>query len=415
MTVEIREYHKGEDLEAVYRIWREVGWYDELKPEQLALFDEFLAAGRTSVAAVDGTAECLVASQEGDLRYLDGAVSFAGVTGVTTGRVARKQGLAGELVARTVAVNAAAGVQTMGLWFFEQGYYDRFGFGTGNYDHWLAFDPAQLDVGVRHRMPERLDAADWAAVHASRLGRLRDHGSVSLTAPLNTRLQLRTIKNDFGLGYFDGPEGELTHHLWMVGADKESGPYRVWWMAYETYDQLLELLALIRSLGDQIRLVELPEPAEIQLQDFLKQPFRFRTLTQKSPYANEVRGVANWQVRINDLAGCLAQTHLPGSAVVRFNLALSDPIARRLDADAPWRGIAGDYVVTLGPASRAEPGSDARLPTLRASVNAFTRLWLGVRSATGLSVSDELDAPPALLQRLDRRLRLPPARLEWSF
>lgn len=415
MTVEVRDYHRDTDLQAAYRIWREVGWYDELTPEQQSLFDEFLATGRTSVAVVDGAVECLVASQVGDLQHLDATVSFAGVTGVTTSRVARKQGLAGQLVARVVAANAAAGIQTMGLWCFEQGYYDRFGFGTGNYNHWLSFDPAQLDVDVQHRMPKRLDASDWAEIHASRLGRLRDHGSASLTAPINTHLQLSTIKKTFGLGYFDGPQGELTHHFWTSEGDKETGPYRVWWMAYETYEQLLELLALLRSLGDQVRLVELPEPAEIQLQDFIKQPFRFHKLTKQSPYTHRVRSAANWQVRIIDLPGCLRQTHLPGAETVRFNLTLSDPITRFLETDAPWRGSAGDYVVTLGPASRAEPGNDDRLPTLRASVNAFTRLWLGVRSATGLSVSDELNAPPRLLQRLDRRLRLPTARLDWNF
>jgi len=55
------------------------------------------------------------------------------------------------------------------------------------------------------------------------------------------------------------------------------------------------------------------------------------------------------------------------------------------------------------------------LSTLNASVGAFTRMWLGVLPATGLSVTDKLDAPHALLQQLDRLLRLPKPSFEWDF
>jgi hypothetical protein len=129
---------------------------------------------------------------------------------------------------------------------------------------------------------------------------------------------------------------------------------------------------------------------------------------------SQIHALANWQMRICDLPGCLAQTCLPGDGI-DFNLVLSDPIARFLPDDAPWRGVAGDYVVTLGPSSRADPGTDSSLPTLAASVGAFTRLWFGVRPATGLAVTDELSGPPELLDALDRALRLPDPQLDWDF
>ena len=124
--------------------------------------------------------------------------------------------------------------------------------------------------------------------------------------------------------------------------------------------------------------------------------------------------MAYWQLRMCDLPGCLARTHLAGSPL-RFNLALSDPIEAYLDAGAPWRGVGGDYVVTLGPSSGAEPGKDPSLPTLAASVGAFTRLWLGVLPATGLAVTDELAGPRELLTALEETLRLPVPRLDWDF
>ena len=56
------------------------------------------------------------------------------------------------------------------------------------------------------------------------------------------------------------------------------------------------------------------------------------------------------------------------------NLELSDPIEGYLDENASWRGVGGEYVVSLGPESSAKAGADVRLPTLSASVGAFTRM-----------------------------------------
>jgi len=71
-------------------------------------------------------------------------------------------------------------------------------------------------------------------------------------------------------------------------------------------------------------------------------------------------------------------------------------------------------VITLGPSSRVESGTDADLPTLTASVGAFTRMWLGVRPATGLAMTDDLAGPPELLRALDLTLRLPDPKLDWD-
>ena len=127
-----------------------------------------------------------------------------------------------------------------------------------------------------------------------------------------------------------------------------------------------------------------------------------------------MRSSAYWQLRLLDLPGALAETAVDAEPA-RFNLVLSDPIESFLDDGAPWRGVAGDYVVRIGPESRAERGTDRSLPTLSASVNAFSRMWLGVRSATGLSWTDELSGPPDLLAQLDRILRLPTPSPDWEF
>ena len=99
-----------------------------------------------------------------------------------------------------------------------------------------------------------------------------------------------------------------------------------------------------------------------------------------------------------DVPKCLAKTRLDTDDFT-FNLQLSDPIEEHLEDGNAWRGVAGDYVVTLGRQSSARHGTEASLPTLCASVGAFTRVWLGVRSASVLARTDDLRGDADLLLR----------------
>jgi len=407
-------YDPNKDRDAIRRIWHEVGWLEKGKEQQKEAMDLIVECGRALVAKINEEAECLALTAPSTVRYLDQDLPLSAVTGVTTSRVARKQGLAIRLTALAVATDVADGALVSGLGIFEQGYYNQLGFGTGGYEHWIGFDPARLTVAVKARIPRRITSDDWAMVHTARLARFRGHGSCNLNPPEITRADMLWAENGFGLGYCDGPEGELTHHFWCGVKDVEHGPYNIEWISFQTPNQFLELMALIQSLGDQVRLVRMREPQGIQLQDMIEQPFKQRQVSEKSKFESHMRAIAYWQMRICDLPGCLERTHLRGNEV-RFNLTLTDPIERFLDESAPWHGIAGDYVVTLGPSSGAEPGTDASLPTLTASVGAFTRMWLGVRPATGLAVTDEFSGPPELLEKLDRVLRLPEPKPDWDF
>lgn len=410
-----RPYDPERDMDAVHRIWQEVGWIDK---EKNGALDVLLTGGTAaSVAEVNGAAECMVVRTPGTLRYLDAELPFAGIVGVTTSRIARKQSLASHLTAQVIADGAAEGEAVLGLGMFEQGFYNQLGFGTGAYEHEFSFDPARLRVDVHARVPQRISADDWQNVHASRLVRLRGHGSCNLTPPQLTQCDMQLANKGFGLGYVNDA-GQITHHLWCDCRDIDHGPYRVEWMSYQNYDQFLELMALLKNLGDQVHLIEMQEPAGIQLQDLIEQPFKQQHITEKSRFEVKSTAIAHWQVRICDLPTCLAKTHLygtrPRSTPLCFNLTLDDPIASLLPDDVPWRGVGGEYVVTLGPESSARLGQDVKLPTLKASVNAFSRLWLGVLPATGLAVTDDLSGPPELLHQLDD-LRLPRPSFEWDF
>ena len=412
--MEIRNYNPETDFDGVARIWREIGWIDsdsEKQDKALRLFAEQFDA---LVAIIDGSPECFVSTGMGSMRYLSKDLPLSVVTAVTTSHVARRQGLARNLTAKMIARDAEAGAAVSALGMFDQGYYNRLGYGTGTYEYWLAIDPASLRVPVTPRPPKRLGAEDWQAIHRSRHNRLRGHGSCVLDAGAATEAELLWASNGFGLGYPDGPDGELTHLLWFSTKNMEFGPLNAWFMTYQTTEQFLELMALLVQLGDNVQLVRLREPANIQIQDLIHQPFRRRRMTEKSEYENRARASAYWQMRICDVKTCVAAVELPGEPV-RFNLKLTDPIASELDGTADWRGVADDYVVTLGPESSAIRGSEAGLPILEAGVGAFTRMWLGVRPATGLAVTDDLRGPEQLLADLDFVFRLPTPKPDWDF
>jgi len=407
-----RIYDPERDKEAVHRIWYEIGWLE--KKEEEKAMDLFVTGGRAMVAEIDGAAECLVLSTPGTIRYMDRTLPFAGVTGVTTSRIARKQGFASRLTAHVIALDAAEGALVSGLGMFEQGFYNQLGMGTGGYEHRVSFDPARLRVPIKARVPRRITADDWEMVHASRLARIPVHGALNFTPLQCTHSEMMWARNGFGLGYCDGPDGALSHHLWCHVRDVGHGPYNVLWMSYRTREQFLELMALLKNLGDQVRVVRMCEPAGIQLQDMIEQPFQREQISAKTSFETGVRAKAYWQMRICDLEGCLSQTHLC-CAPLRFTLRLSDPIGCFLDADVPWRGVGGEYVVTLGAESGLEVGADPSLPTLDASVGAFTRMWLGARPASGLAVTDDLTGPEGLLRALDRAFCLPDPKPDWDF
>jgi hypothetical protein len=185
-------------------------------------------------------------------------------------------------------------------------------------------------------------------------------------------------------------------------------------MAWRTREQFLELLGALKGLGDQVHSAIMIDPPDIQMQSLLRLPFRMTRLTEQGKYEATALSLSWWQMRICDLPACLAETKLHGGEA-RFNLKLTDPIGRFLSEDALWRGVAGEYVISLGPSSGAERGRDENLPTMTASVSAFTRLWLGVGPATGLAVTDDLSAPDDLLEQLDVILRLPAPQPDWDF
>jgi hypothetical protein len=285
------------------------------------------------------------------------------------------------------------------------------GFGSGGYEHLVAFDPMEIRTKEIRRSPKRLGKEDWEAVHQSRLKRLRGHGAINVLSSEFTRASMSESKNGFGLGFYDSSDGSLSHHFWIGTNNVERGPYIIHWMAYQSYGQFLELLSLLATFGDQIVLIRMHEPPMIQMQDFFTHPLKDRFVSSRSKFESGIHSLSYWQIRICDLFTCLDRTHLSCEGM-HFNLIIDDPIDKFLDHHS-WKGLSGEYIVHLGSTCSCEKGHDPNLLLLRSSIGAFCRMWLGVRPASGLSVTDQLSGPPDLLHQLDEAFRLPDPKPDW--
>jgi predicted acetyltransferase len=400
------------DIKAVQRIWLECGWIDDNKDDRDTCAT-FFKTGETEIATINDEAECSVHWTPGTMQYQKESVNLGAVTAVTTSHVARKQGFARDLTARSLARQYDAGMEVSALGIFDQGFYNLLGYGNGPYETHIKFDPSTIMAGGSFRPPTRLTSENYREVHTAMSQRKAFHGAVNLEPPENTLAEMRWTEKPFGLGYFDGPDGRLSHFIWGEMKD-ENGPYRITLRAYQTNEQLRELLALIKSLGDQVSSIITLEFGEFQFQDLLKLPFRTRRNSRGSPHEQLLQSIAYWQLRILDLEACLAKTHLPGPGV-RFNLRLTDPLDDLLGSDFSYRGLGGDWIIDLGAESSAKPGHDKSLPVLNASINAFSRLWLGVRPASNLIITDDLAGEDALIRALDDAVRLPKPHFGWDF
>ncbi len=410
--MEFRNYRAEEDFDHVKLIWEEAGWI-ERSDEHAQLLADLLKCGSVLLSDLRNRPESMVHILPGKLLYQEKDLDFAGVGEVLTGYAARRRGMAAKLTAEAVARAADDGAAAAGLGMFEQGFYNRLGFGTGAYEHSISFDPAALTVRAACPDPLRLAADDYEQVHRSRLRRRRGHGACNLNDSAHTRAEMRFHrKNCVGFGFKD-ESGEISHHFW--GEKKgRNGPLRIQWAAYRNTDQLLELLSLFKNLSDQIYCVSMREPPEIQMQDLLKFPFRDRNRSRSSSFENKMTTEAYWQIRVLDPAACIG-AYSGEHREIEFNLRIADPIEGYLRDRRGWRGIGGDYSVRLGRQSEMSSGFKPGLPLIEAEAGAFSRMWLGVRRPSSLAVTDRISGDPELLTVLDRILCLPQPHFDWDF
>ena len=406
----IRPYEQ-QDRDSCLRILQEVGWM-EGKDTDKVVFDGFTSDTKSFVTELGGEAEVLVITRTGHVLHQTIDLPMSIVAGVLTSRVARMHGHALRTTAHAVSQSALNGAAVSFLGIFDQGYYDKLGFGNLNYQRNTTIDPAKLKVPKLTRAPKRLTKDDAEAIHTCRRERKRVHGGCNIDGVGATGCELVWCENGFGLG-FKNKQGELTHFVWL-NAKSEHGPYSCLASAWKTTQELTELLSVLKSLSDQVHGVRMADPVGFQLQDFLERPFATLRSRKGGEFDGKTSANAWTQCRILDVPRCIEAMVFRGEPVT-FQLELTDPIGAFLPESCVWETTAGSYVVTLGKTSSATRGKDNTLPVVSCSVNDLSRLWIGSASAEALATVGTLRANPELLTSIDNIVNLPSPNVDWDF
>ncbi|MFP4363598.1 MAG: GNAT family N-acetyltransferase [Spirochaetia bacterium] len=412
--MKIRKYNSEADFQDLWRIWQEIGWIDDSEQKKKAL--EAFAAGCTITAAeVNGKVESAVMTADAQLQHQEVSLPLSAVMTVTTSRILRKQGAAKKLLVKRLAEDAWKGAAAACLGIFDQGYYDKFGFGTGTYEHWVSFSPSSLNIKKKPTIPERLSAENFQEMHENLLKTKQNHGNMRVLPPEIVHGEVMFSKNGFGFGYRSA-DGTLTHHMWLSTENEDSGPYTVAWTAWNTWEELSDLLALLKSLEDQVHSIKMREPSLIQIQDFLDKPHFFKSITKQGSHENCITANAYWQLRMLDVKTCFQQVSLGGEP---FSLIMkvTDPIEAFIPEDARgWRGCAGIYKLEIGKQNRCVKLEDSQAePELSITINDLTRLWIGAISAKGLTAEGRISVSDELLHKLSGAFLLPRPVREWDF
>ena len=406
----IRPY-EPKDQDHCIRILREVGWM-EGKDTDKEVFEGYISDTKSLVTELNGEVEVLVLTRPGQMLYQKEDLPMSAVTGVLTSRVARMKGHALSTTALAIADSAKEGAVVSFLGIFDQGYYDKLGFGNLNYVRHITIDPACLKVPKLTRQPKRLTKDDAEAIHNCRRARKRTHGGCNLDGVGSTGCELVWGENGSGLG-FENEQGELTHFIWL-STKGTHGPYNCLAKAWQSPEQLVELFSVLKSLSDQVHGIRLPDPAGFQLQDFLERPFA-SLRKQKGGAFDSATSANTWmQCRILNVPRCCEAMRFFGESI-SFQLELTDPIGDYLPESCAWETTAGSYVVQLGNTSCATKGLDDSLPVVSCSVNDLSRLWIGSASAASLTTVGSLVADPEVIERIDSLIQLPSAHIGWDF
>ncbi|MFW2382020.1 MAG: GNAT family N-acetyltransferase [Acidimicrobiales bacterium] len=419
--LELVRFDDERDMESVLRVWTETGWFDG-EDRQKAQIKEFFQAndGRSLVALLDGDAESVVHCTLGSMRYgtvpVCRELSVGAITAVTTSRIARKLGAASRLTARTIAEMGDDGAAIALLGMFEQGFYDRFGFGVGPYEIKVFAYPGSLRVPAEYRTPERFDFEHHSdELHDSVVNRYRTHGGVVIGGERSTTTAVNLDYEVSIYGY--RTDGAISH--WMaLEHSGETGPDRVVAWAYQSPEQCLELLRVIQEWGDQVDLIRFIEPPWMQAQDFDSEPGHNYRRTKGTKVHVRTEADAWWQIRIVDIETCIAAM-APVSEPFEVVVEIDDPVEHHLTGSGysgSWKPLTGMWRFSFGESHSAERVTDAPNLDLRTSINALSRWWLGVLPATALGVTGQMDADHSTLARLDRlTAHLPRPHPGWDF
>ena len=147
-------------------VWHDCGWSD--KVDECELLDTFFKLGPSWVGIRDETVQSIVHTAAATIRYQETDIPLQAVTGVTTALQARRGGLAAKTLGHAMAAGVANGAIVSALGIFDQGYYDRLGYGSLDIMRFIRFDPKDIRGAAIHRSPHRFSESDIEDIHNAR-------------------------------------------------------------------------------------------------------------------------------------------------------------------------------------------------------------------------------------------------------
>lgn len=143
-------YNREKHLQDCLVTWKDAGWLEKGREEAAS---EFFEAGDALVGEQDGKAVALALSCPGTMKHqlIRKELGFCTISGVTTAFQGRKSGFAAALTAELTARAAERGQAVAGLGMFEQGFYDRLGF--GNMPYWNSISLSPSEIKLTGRLP----------------------------------------------------------------------------------------------------------------------------------------------------------------------------------------------------------------------------------------------------------------------
>ena len=82
-------------------------------------------------------------------------------------------------------------------------------------------------------------------------GRQRQYGGVIIQSPETMKTELKHMERAMGLGYLDGPDNTLSPFVFGEMKDA-NGPYEILFKAWQTEEQLLELVTMLASWATRL-------------------------------------------------------------------------------------------------------------------------------------------------------------------
>ena len=343
-------------------------------------------AGSACVTRIDGDAECMVVWRtrpKSDISRKD--LPFSAVAGRPSHPASHEnKGLAGtthRTLGRTRSKRRAHSYQ--GLSFFEQGYYDRLGFGTAQYEDWIGFDPALLNVPFPARPPKTIHHRRLRTrMHQSRLASKKTNTAfVTFPDPnMDPQRQMRHQERLRPRATSTKPQtkshttsGAATTTMQNTAPTSSNG-----WLTRPP-EQFLELMGIIRSPrrsspNDQHE----PAPPHPDTRPPQRNPSKTEWTTSKSKFATFSRShrlLAKPHQRPTQMP---RKNTPPRAPTTQFNLQLTDPIDDFLPEDETWKSTTGP--IHHHPRTRIlrDPRHTKKTSqTLKTTTSAFSRMWLG--------------------------------------